>query len=215
MTAHERLANAYLYLICDQLPEARLRAALSGGVDLVQLRMKSADDRLMLDTAQRYAAVCADYGALLIVNDRPDLVARAGVDGAHVGQGDMPVAQARALVGPDRIVGLSTHAATQIDAANASDVDYIGVGPIYSTPTKPEQAGVGIALVQYAAQHARKPFFAIGGIDTGNVDAVVAAGARGIAVVRALTEAADPELAARALRVALPLGSGAQPPSSA
>ncbi|MGO9903596.1 MAG: thiamine phosphate synthase [Solirubrobacteraceae bacterium] len=205
-TAHERLASACLYLICDQLPEPRLRAALSGGVDLVQLRMKSADDRLILDTAQRYAAACAEYGAMLIINDRPDLAARAGADGAHVGQDDMPVTQARALVGPDLIVGLSTHTAAQIDAANASDVDYIGVGPIYSTPTKPEQAGVGITLVQYAAEHAHKPFFAIGGIDTGNVEAVVAAGARGIAVVRALTEVADPELAAHALRSALPFG---------
>ncbi len=205
----ERLASAYLYLICDQLPDARLRAALAGGVDLVQLRMKAAGDEEIIATAQRYGAICAEFGALLIVNDRPDLAARAGAAGVHVGQGDMAVAQARELVGPQRIIGLSASTPAELVAAAASDADYIGVGPVLSTPTKPEQAGVGIELVHYAAGHARKPFFAIGGIDTDNVTEIVAAGARGVAVVRALTEAADPEQAARKLRAAVVLGVGA------
>jgi thiamine-phosphate pyrophosphorylase len=211
VTPRERLASAYLYLICDRLPDAQLRAALAGGVDLVQLRMKAAGDEEIVATAQRYGATCAEFGALLIVNDRPDLAARAGAAGVHVGQSDMAVAQARELLGPQRIIGLSASAPAELDAAEASDADYIGVGPVLSTPTKPEQAGVGIELVHYAAQHARKPFFAIGGIDTGNVAEIVAAGARGVAVVRALTEADDPEHAARELRAAVVLGSGAAP----
>lgn len=215
----ERLASAYLYLICDELPDGHLRAALAGGVDLVQLRMKSATDRRILETAQRYGAACAEHGALLIINDRPDLAARAGADGVHVGQGDMALAQARELIGSERIIGLSASSPAELDDADASDADYIGVGPIHSTPTKPEQAGVGIELVHYAAAHARKPFFVIGGIDSGNVEAIVAAGARGVAVVRALTDADDPERAARRLRAAvesgrraaLELGSGGAP----
>ncbi|MGO9790835.1 MAG: thiamine phosphate synthase [Solirubrobacteraceae bacterium] len=204
----ERLVSAYLYLICDELPDVRLRAALAGGVDLVQLRIKSGDDRRILATARRYRAACSEHGALLVINDRPDLAVRAGADGVHVGQGDMAVARARELVGPDRIIGLSASAPAELDGANASDADYIGVGPIHSTPTKPEQAGVGIELVHYASAHARKPFFVIGGIDSGNIETVVAAGARGVAVVRALTEAPDPERAARQLRAALTRGSG-------
>ena len=200
LAPRDRLATAFLYLVCEELPDAHLRAALAGGVDLVQLRMKSGDDELIVATAAHYASVCAQFGALLIVNDRPDLAVRAGADGVHVGQGDMAVDRARALVGPDRIIGLSASAPAELDLATAGDADYIGVGPIYSTPTKPEQGGVGIELVGYAAQHASKPFFVIGGIDEHNVGAIVAAGARGIAVVRALAEADDPERAARRLR---------------
>lgn len=206
----ERLASAYLYLICDELPDARLRAALAGGVDLVQLRMKAARDEQIIAAAQRFASVCAEFGALLIINDRPDLAAQAAADGVHVGQGDMALTQARELVGPRRVIGLSASAPDELAAAEASDADYIGVGPVFSTPTKPEQAGVGIELVRYAARHARKPFFAIGGIDSGNVAEIVAAGAHGVAVVRALTEADNPERAARALRSAVLRGAGSQ-----
>ncbi len=206
----ERLASAYLYLICDELPDARLRAALAGGVDLVQLRMKTARDEQIIAAAQRFASVCAEFGALLIINDRPDLAAQAAADGVHVGQGDMALTQARELVGPRRVIGLSASAPDELDAAEASDADYIGVGPVFSTPTKPEQAGVGIELVRYAARHARKPFFAIGGIDSGNVAEIVAAGAHGVAVVRALTEADNPERAARALRSAVLRGAGSR-----
>jgi thiamine-phosphate pyrophosphorylase len=197
----DALHAARLYLVCGEQPDAFLERALRGGVDIVQLRLKDAGDEAIVATARRYATVCGAYGVPLVLNDRPDLVAAAGADGVHVGQDDMPVAQARGLVGPDRIVGLSTHSPAQVDAAaTESELDYIGVGPVHATPTKPGRPAVGVDLVRYAAAHAATPFFAIGGIDAGNVAAVRAAGATRIAVVRAITEAADPEAAARALR---------------
>jgi thiamine-phosphate pyrophosphorylase len=194
------LQAARLYLVCGEQPDAFLERALRGGVDIVQLRLKDADDETTVATARRYVAVCRARGVPLILNDRPDLVPATGADGVHVGQDDVPVAQARALVGPDRIVGLSTHTPAQIDAAAAQpEVDYIGVGPVHATPTKPGRPAVGLDLVRYAAGHAATPYFAIGGIDAGNVAAVRSAGATRIAVVRAITDAPDPEAAARAL----------------
>ena len=195
------ISAARLYLVCDARPDAFLEQALSGGVDLVQLRLKDASDGEIVGVARRYKSVCAARGVPLILNDRPDLVREAHADGVHVGQDDMPAAQARELVGPERIIGLSTHSPEQVDAAGAQpDVDYIGVGPVHSTPTKPGRPAVGLDLVRYASVNAATPFFAIGGIDAGNVAAVRAAGATRIAVVRAITDAADPEAAARSLR---------------
>ena len=196
-----RLRAARLYLICDERPDEFLRAALRGGVDVVQLRMKDTDEDRIVAAGRRFARLCATHDALFILNDRPDLVAACAADGVHVGQEDAPVAQARELLGPARLVGLSTHTPEQVEQANADSPDYIGVGPVYETPTKPGRPAVGLALVGYAAQHARMPFFAIGGIDAGNVKAVRRSGARGVAVVRALTEASDPERVARQLRV--------------
>lgn len=205
----ERLAQARLYLVCDARGEDFLRAALRGGVDIVQLRLKDASDAEILTAAARCRAVCAEHGALFILNDRPDLVEPAGADGVHVGQDDMAVPAARAHVGPERLVGLSTHTREQVDAA--AGVDYIGVGPVHATPTKPGRPAVGLELVRHAAAHARVPFFAIGGIAPENVAAVRAAGASRIAVVRALTEAPSPQDAARTLRAALgePVGARA------
>ncbi len=203
----DALGRARLYLVCDERSDAFLARALAGGVDIVQLRIKLTrppDDATIVDAGRRYSALCAAAGVPLILNDRPDLVVAAGADGVHVGQEDVPIGEARRLVGPDRLVGLSTHSRDQIEAAAAErEVDYIGVGPVYVTPTKPGRPAVGLALVRYAAAHVTTPFFAIGGIDGENVAAVRAAGARRIAVVRALTEAGDPEPAARALRAAL------------
>ncbi len=203
----DALGGARLYLVCAERSDDFLTRALAGGVDIVQLRIKPArpgDDARIVDAGQRYRALCAAAGVPLILNDRPDLVVAAGADGVHVGQDDVPIGEARRLVGPDRLVGLSTHSPAQIEAAAAEpEVDYIGVGPVHATPTKPGRPAVGLALVRYAAAHATTPFFAIGGIDGENAAAVRAAGARRIAVVRALTEAGDPERAARALRVAL------------
>jgi thiamine-phosphate pyrophosphorylase len=196
-----RLRAARLYLICDERPDEFLQAALRGGVDVVQLRMKDSDEDRIVAAGRRFARLCAGHDALFILNDRPDLVAACAADGVHVGQEDTPVAQARELLGPARLVGLSTHTPEQIEQSNADSPDYIGVGPVYETPTKPGRPAVGLALVGYAAQHARMPFFAIGGIDAGNVKAVRRAGARGVAVVRALTEASEPERVARQLRV--------------
>jgi thiamine-phosphate pyrophosphorylase len=194
----ERLATARLYLVCDAQPDGFLRAALCGGVDIVQLRIKHATDAEILASARRFAAACAEHDALFILNDRPDLVAAAGADGVHVGQDDMRVPRARELVGDERLIGLSTHSPAQVDAA--AGADYIGVGPIHETPTKPGRAAVGFELVAYAAAHAEMPFFAIGGIDADNAFLARDAGAGRIAVVRALTESDEPERAARALR---------------
>jgi thiamine-phosphate pyrophosphorylase len=193
----ERLERARLYLVCGDRPDAFLEAALRGGVDIVQLRMKHAADAAIMAAAERFASACAAHGALFILNDRPDLVAAAGADGVHLGQADEGVASARMLVGAERLIGLSTHTPEQIDSAEG--VDYIGVGPVHETPTKPGRPAVGTALVEYAAAHAAVPFFAIGGLDHSNLAGVRAAGARRIAVVRALTDAPDPELAARRL----------------
>jgi len=206
----ERLADARLYLVCDARPggaqvEPLLRAALTGGVDVVQLRDKELDDCSLLGAATTFRRLCDEHGALFLVNDRPDLAVTAGADGVHVGQDDMPVEGARRVVGPDRLVGLSAHTPEEID--EAAGADYIGVGPVHVTPTKPGRPATGPSLVEHAARYARVPFFAIGGIDTGNVGEVVSAGATRIAVVRAIVEAGDPEAAARRLRTALVEGA--------
>jgi thiamine-phosphate pyrophosphorylase len=199
-TLSERLAAARLYLVCDEQTDAFLKAALRGGVDIVQLRMKDADDEAVLAAAARFKGICAAYGALLIVNDRPDLATAAQADGVHIGQDDVRAGEARRVVGSQRLIGLSTHTPDQVDAAAGAGVDYIGVGPVNETPTKPGRPAVGLELVRYAAGHATVPFFAIGGVSGENVDAVLDAGARRVAVVRALTEAADAEKTARELR---------------
>jgi thiamine-phosphate pyrophosphorylase len=209
MLANERrarLSQARLYLVCDARPGGRdlldvLSAALAGGVDVVQLREKQLDDDALTPLAREATALCARQDALLIVNDRPRVGLAAGADGVHVGQDDMGVAEVREIVGPDLLVGLSTHAPAEVDAA--SHADYLGVGPVHATPTKPGRPAVGLELVRYAAEHAPRPFFAIGGIDAGNISAVLAAGATRVAVVRAIADAPDPELAARGLRSAL------------
>lgn len=203
---HARLLSARLYLVCDDRPDTFLEAALRGGVGVVQLRMKDAPDETVLAAARRFADRCAEHGALFVLNDRPDLAHAAGADGVHLGQEDQPVATAREIVGADRLIGLSTHSPAQVDAAAALGVDYIGVGPVFATPTKPGRPAVGTDLVGYAAAHARVPFFAIGGIDAANIAAVRAAGARRVAVVRALTEAGDPERAAHDLSTVLHSG---------
>jgi len=202
----ERLLGARLYLVCDHRPERFFDEALRGGVDVVQLRMKDARDGDVIDAARLLAPLCAQRGALFILNDRPDLVGAVGADGVHLGQDDCPVPAARELAGKDRLIGLSTHSPEQVDGA--AGADYIGVGPVHATPTKPGRPAVGLELVGYAAAHAAVPFFAIGGIDEANAGAVRAAGARRIAVVRALREAGDPRLAARRLRHAI-VGGGA------
>jgi thiamine-phosphate pyrophosphorylase len=200
----QRLANAHLYLVCDDQPDSFLESALRGGVDIVQLRMKNAEDDAIVSAGSRFAAACAAFGALFVLNDRPDLVQLCAADGVHVGQDDAAVSVARELVGEERLVGLSTHSPEQIDLA--AGVDYIGVGPVHATPTKPGRPAVRIELVRYAAEHAQVPFFAIGGITVENAQGVVDAGASRVAVVRALTQAGDVEAAARTLRLAVRAG---------
>jgi thiamine-phosphate pyrophosphorylase len=200
MTPRERIAATRLYLVCDARPRAFLDAALRGGVDIVQLRDKALDDDGLVAAARDFRAAAGAFGALFVLNDRPDLVAACGADGVHIGQNDGSVAAARAAVGPERIVGRSTHEPAQADAAQADpDVDYLAVGPVHPTPTKPGRPAAGLGYVSYAARTVTKPWFAIGGLDAGNVDAVVARGAQRIVVVRAIAAADDPEAAARAL----------------
>ena len=200
----QRLTRARLYLVCDAgFGADRVRAALAGGVDIVQLREKDADDETVLTAAEDFRRAAADLGALFILNDRPDLAAAAGADGVHLGQEDAPAARARTILGAEAILGLSTHSNSQADAAQSSGADYFCVGPVHATPTKPGRGAVGLEPVRHAAATARLLWFAIGGLNTGNVAEVLAAGARRIVVVRAITEAPDPEAAARALRAAL------------
>jgi thiamine-phosphate pyrophosphorylase len=211
-----RLRDARLYLVCGAAGDGRdlrafLDAALRGGVDVVQLREKdlTVNDEAILTATRVFRDACTAHGALFVLNDRPDLAGAARADGVHVGQDDMPVAEARALVGEDVLLGRSTHTPEQVADAAVADVDYFAVGPVHATPTKPGRPAVGLELIRHAASTPRPvPWFAIGGIDTSNVAEVVAAGARRIVVVRALTEAADPEATARALRGALPQEAG-------
>jgi len=209
VSPRERIAGARLYLVCDARPREFLAAALRGGVDVVQLRDKALDDDGLVTAAREFRAAADAHGALFVLNDRPDLVAACAADGVHVGQDDGSPADARAAAGPDAIVGRSTHAPEQADAAEADpDVDYLAVGPVHATPTKPGRPAAGLGYVEYAAAHARKPWFAIGGLHAGNVAEVVGRGATRVVVVRAITEAPDPEQAARALRRSLEGGGG-------
>lgn len=208
--ARERLARARLYLCVDarrgrgDLAELA-DAALAGGVDIIQLRDKGADGpleaRAELAALEILAEASARHGALLAVNDRADIAATVGADVLHLGQGDLPVSAARRIVGEEMIIGLSTHSVTEADAAATADgVDYFCTGPCWPTPTKPGRPAPGTALVRHTAERAPdRPWFAIGGIDDQRLDEVLAAGARRIVVVRAITEAADPKAAAARL----------------
>ena len=202
--ARELLRRARLYLVVEAAAEPVLEPALRGGVDMVQLRDKEADDEALLRAAAGFRSICSEHGALFWLNDRPDLVAEAGADGVHVGQDDQPVGAVREQVGPDVLIGLSTHSPAQFEAALGSEADQLSVGPVWETPTKAGRPAAGLDYVRYAAEHGGDaPWFAIGGIDAGNVGEVAAAGARRIVVVRAIRDAADPERAAAELRAAL------------
>jgi thiamine-phosphate pyrophosphorylase len=212
----ERLRTARLYFVCDarpngEDPEPLLRAALAGGVDIVQLREKQLDRRAIERAGATFRRLCDTYSALFLVNDDPALAISCRADGVHLGQDDVAVAEARELVGNDRLIGLSTHSREQINTA--AGADYISVGPVWETPTKEGRPAVGLDLVAYAARDAPLPFYAIGGIDPGNAAEVVAAGARRLAVVRAIRDAGDPAAAAAELRRAF-AGLGEEPPGA-
>jgi thiamine-phosphate pyrophosphorylase len=202
--ARERLRRARLYLVVEASAESVLAPALRGGVDMVQLRDKDADDEAILRAAASFRALCDEHGALFWLNDRPDLAQAAGADGIHVGQDDMPVAEARERTGGELLVGLSTHSPEQFDAALQSGADQLSVGPVWETPTKQGRPAAGLDYVRHAAAHGGDvAWFAIGGIDAGNVGEVLAAGASRIVVVRAIRDAADPEAVATELRKAV------------
>ena len=204
----ERLARSRLYVVTDARRERGdladfLEEILSAGVDLVQLREKDAEAGDLLRWAEVFREAASRHGALFLVNDRPDVALAAGADGVHLGQNDLPPAVARRILGPDALVGLSCHSPEDHDLA-PPEADYLTAGPIWETPTKPGRPGTGLELVRRAARTLDRPWFAIGGIVPGNVAEVVAAGARRVVVVRAVTEAPDPAGAVRALLAGLP-----------
>jgi thiamine-phosphate pyrophosphorylase len=200
----ERLAGARLYVVTGARQEQGdlppfLEAILAAGTDIVQLREKQAEAGDLMRWAAEFRRAASRHGALFVVNDRPDVALAVGADGVHVGQNDLPVGFVRELVGPEMLIGLSTHDRTQVLAA-APPADYVCVGPVHATPTKPGRPATGLDLVRAAAATERRPWFAIGGIDRRTLPDVLGAGAARIVVVRAVTEAADPGGAARALR---------------
>jgi thiamine-phosphate pyrophosphorylase len=211
----ERLRTARLYLCCEARPhgadpEPLLSAALRGGVDIVQLREKSLPRREIELAAQTFRRLCDTYSALFIVNDDPDLARACAADGVHVGQDDTAPSEARAALGPEAIIGLSTHSEEQIAASAEEPVDHVSVGPIWETPTKQGRPAVGLELISHAAEQGPHPFFAIGGIDASNASQVIEAGAHRLCIVRAIRDAADPAAAAEELRRAFaPLGEEA------
>lgn len=209
----ERLRRARLYFVCDAgldppALDALLGQALAGGVDLIQLRDKHAPPRALRAAAAMFAAAAAEHGVPFILNDDPELAAAVGADGVHVGQDDVGVGAARAALGPEAIVGLSTHSPAQLEAALGADPparpDYVSVGPVWETPTKRGRPAAGLDYVRHAAGVARGlPWFAIGGIDIGNAAEVAAAGAERLVVVRAIRDADEPRTAAERLRAAV------------
>ncbi|MFD4791328.1 thiamine phosphate synthase [Streptomyces sp. NPDC058459] len=202
-TARARLAAARLYLCTDARREQGdlaefLDAVLAGGVDVVQLRDKGMEAAEELAHLEVFADACARHGKLLAVNDRADVAHAAGAGVLHLGQGDLPVAAARAILGDRVLIGRSTHSEAEAAAAAAQDgVDYFCTGPCWPTPTKPGRHAPGLGLVRYTAGlDTERPWFAIGGIDRTNLDEVLDAGARRVVVVRAITAADDPGAAA-------------------
>ena len=171
-----------------------VESALIAGVRLVQYRPKTdpAIDLERFEQASALRQLCHRHGALFLVNDRLDLALAVDADGVHLGQGDLPPAIARRLLGPDRLIGRSTHDPDQLRQAVFEGCDYVGVGPVYTTPSKPGRPAVGLAYVATAARDCPIPWFAIGGIDGSNLTAVRQAGAKRVAVIRAITDAPDP-----------------------
>jgi thiamine-phosphate pyrophosphorylase len=206
MTTRAQLADARVYLCTDARGRQGDLAAfadevLAAGVDVIQLRDKGIEAREELEHLAVLADACRRHGRLLAVNDRADVAHAAGADVLHLGQGDLPVPAARAILGDRVIIGRSCHAESEAAKAAAEPgADYFCTGPVWPTPTKPGRHAPGLDLVRYAAGLGTdRPWFAIGGIDLTNVDEVLDAGARRIVVVRAITEAADPGAAAAEL----------------
>jgi thiamine-phosphate pyrophosphorylase len=183
-------------------------------VDVVQLRDKDLDARPLLARARLVGGVCRDLGVPFVLNDRPDLALEAEADGVHVGQDDAPVALARRILGPDAIVGLSTHEPADLEDSAGDDVSYISAGPVEATPTKPGRPGTGLGYVTLANERSSVPVFVTGGVTPTTVPGLAAAGVRHFVVVRFLTEAAEPLAAARALRDAIDRALSSAPPAA-
>lgn len=200
-----RLAGSRLY-VCMPL-RSRLREfldeVLAAGVDVVQLRDKHASRHAQADAAAVFREAARAHEALFIVNDDPALAADVDADGVHVGQEDGPVADARRAVGPERIVGRSTHSREQAVEALATDADYLAIGPVHATPTKEGREPIGLAPVRELAGLADRPWFVTGGMAPDTIPHVATAGARGFVVVRAITDAPDPAGATRTVRATI------------
>ena len=202
----QQLEQAKLCLITDPDRDNNLErllhgveAALSAGVNLVQFRRKQGTDQQRLLEAKALANLCRRFEALFIINDRIDLALLVDADGVHLGQDDLPLAEARQLIGPGRLLGRSTHNLDQLLMAQQEGADYVGVGPVFPTQTKPERTPAGLSWVQEASQHASLPWFAIGGIDSQTICSVCSAGAERVAVVSAIMGSNDPAEASRIL----------------
>ena len=196
------LDRARLYLCTADRPDLAdfVTAVCEAGVDIVQLRDKELADRTLLKRAALAREAAQAAGALFVLNDRADLAVACDADGVHVGQDDIPAAIARRIVGPDALVGLSTHAPEELAASAVEPVDYVSAGPVEPTPTKPGRPGTGLDYIRLAAERSPHPFFVTGGVSPATLPAIAAAGATRFVVVRALTEAADPAAVARELR---------------
>lgn len=203
------LEHRLLYAILDAAylgdrdPGAVASQMVAGGVDLLQVRAKNAPDTIITAMVRAALDACRPADVPVIVNDRPDLAAATGAEGVHVGQDDLPVDEVRRIVGPDRIVGKSSHSLEQALAVQSEDVDYFAVGPLFATPTKPTYVPVGLGLVRQVVPVATKPFFCIGGIKNDNAGQVLAAGARRIVVVSGILQAPDIPAYCRALKALL------------
>jgi thiamine-phosphate pyrophosphorylase len=210
-----RLADARLYVVTGARQATGdlrefLDLILAAGIDIVQLREKDAEAGDLLRWGEVFRQASRAHGALFVINDRPDVALALEADGVHLGQNDLPVGFARQLVGQDILIGLSTHDSAQLRAADPQ-ADYVCVGPVHETPTKEGRPATGVELVQEAAKREQRPWFAIGGINAETLPDVARAGARRIVVVRAVTEAASPAEAVRALREGLEEERGARP----
>jgi len=179
------------------------REAIAGGADVIQLREKELPAGRILELARAIRKAIRTEEAVFLINDRPDIALAAGADGVHLGQDDIPPEAARAIMGRDKIIGVSTHCLEQARAAEEKGVDYIGVGPVFSTPTKPGYKSVGLELIRSVKDAVKLPFVAIGGIEGNNILQVIAAGAARVAVVRAVCGADDVQAAARTLKESL------------
>lgn len=187
----------------DEIFLDRVALSIKSGVDIVQLREKNTTSKRFIYLAQRIRELTSHFGAAFIVNDRVDIAKISNADGVHLGQDDIPVSYAREILGDNAIIGVSTHCPEHAKKAIADGADYIGVGPVFKTPTKPSKDPVGLEYVKWAADNVNIPFFAIGSIDTANIKEVVEAGAKRVAVIRAIMYADDIESNCKILKSAL------------
>ena len=197
-----------LYLCTPDRPDLCefVEACVEGGVDVVQLRDKQLEARQIVQRAREVRRVCSERGVPFILNDRPDLALEAGADGVHLGQDDAPVSLARRILGPDALVGLSTHARDELYQSHFEPVSYLSAGPVAPTPTKPGRPGTGPEYISYATTHTGRPVFVTGGVSPDTVGDLLAAGARHFVVVRYLTNSRDPRGDAERLRASIDAG---------